>query len=215
MLEVARQAGARILQASTSEVYGDPKVHPQPESYFGNVNSIGPRSCYDEGKRVAETLCMDYHRQEEVDVRISRIFNTYGTRMAVGDGRVISNFIVQALKNHEITVYGDGKQTRSFCYVADLVAGLYKLMNKEGFLDPVNLGNPEEFTILELAQKVVELTNSEAKLVFRNLPADDPMQRRPDITVAKQVLGWEPKIQLEEGLGYTIEYFRGVLNKKM
>ncbi|HZX12134.1 MAG TPA: UDP-glucuronic acid decarboxylase family protein [Candidatus Nanoarchaeia archaeon] len=215
VLEVARQAGARILQASTSEVYGDPKVHPQPESYFGNVNSIGPRSCYDEGKRVAETLCMDYHRQEEVDVRISRIFNTYGTRMAVGDGRVISNFIVQALKNHEITVYGDGKQTRSFCYVADLVAGLYKLMNKEGFLDPVNLGNPEEFTILELAQKVVELTNSEAKLVFRNLPADDPMQRRPDITVAKQVLGWEPKIQLEEGLGYTIEYFRGVLNKKM
>jgi len=215
VLEVARQTGARILQASTSEVYGDPKVHPQPESYFGNVNSIGPRSCYDEGKRVAETLCMDYHRQEEVDVRISRIFNTYGTRMAVGDGRVISNFIVQALKNHEITVYGDGKQTRSFCYVADLVAGLYKLMNKEGFLDPVNLGNPEEFTILELAQKVVELTNSEAKLVFRNLPADDPMQRRPDITVAKQVLGWEPKIQLEEGLGYTIEYFRGVLNKKM
>ena len=215
VLEVARQTGARILQASTSEVYGDPKVHPQPESYFGNVNSIGPRSCYDEGKRVAETLCMDYHRQEEVDVRISRIFNTYGTRMAVGDGRVISNFIVQALKNHEITVYGDGKQTRSFCYVADLVAGLYKLMNKEGFLDQVNLGNPEEFTILELAQKVVELTNSEAKLVFRNLPADDPMQRRPDITVAKQVLGWEPKIQLEEGLGYTIEYFRGVLNKKM
>ncbi|MFA4887220.1 MAG: UDP-glucuronic acid decarboxylase family protein [Candidatus Nanoarchaeia archaeon] len=213
VLEIARHTGARVLQASTSEVYGDPQVHPQHEEYWGNVNPIGIRSCYDEGKRVAETLCMDYHRQEKVDIRIARIFNTYGTRMAVGDGRVISNFIVQALKGHDITVYGDGSQTRSFCYVSDLIAGLYKLMNKENFIGPVNLGNPNEFTILELAQKVIDITSSGSKIIMKPLPSDDPLQRKPNITVAKEKLNWEPRIMLDEGLGYTIDYFRGVLRE--
>ncbi len=215
VLENAKQANARVLQASTSEIYGDPKIHPQTESYWGHVNPIGPRSCYDEGKRVAEALCVEYNRQEEVEIRIARIFNTYGTKMAVGDGRVVSNFIVQALKNQDITVYGNGKQSRSFCYISDLIAGLYKLMNKEDFIGPVNLGNPHEFTVLELAEKVIQITDSSSKIIFKELPADDPTQRRPDITLAKETLGWEPKIMLEEGLGHTIDYFRGLLNKKL
>ncbi len=212
MLEIARHTNARLLQASTSEIYGDPKVHPQHEEYWGNVNPIGIRSCYDEGKRVAETLCMDYNRQEGVDVRIARIFNTYGPKASVNDGRVVSNFIIQALKNHDITVYGEGKQTRSFCYVTDLIEGLYRLMNKDNFKGPVNLGNPQEFTILELAQKVIDLTNSKSKITFKPLPADDPVQRKPNIALAKEVLGWEPKIMLEEGLVPTIEYFKKVIN---
>ena len=211
MLGLAKRVRARILQASTSEVYGDPKVSPQKEEYWGNVNCIGIRSCYDEGKRVAETLMMDYHRQNKVDIRIVRIFNTYGPRMALMDGRVVSNFIVQALKNEDITVYGDGSQTRSFCYVSDLVDGLIRMMNKGNFTGPVNLGNTDEYTILDFAKKIKELTGAKAKIVFKPLPQDDPMQRRPDITLAKKKLNWEPKISLNEGLRKTVEYFKGRL----
>ena len=206
MLGLAKRVKARILQASTSEVYGDPEVHPQPESYRGCVNTIGIRSCYDEGKRVAETLFFDYHRQNNVDIKVMRIFNTYGPNMHPADGRVVSNFIVQALKGQDITVYGDGSQTRSFCYVDDLIEGMVRLMNsRDGFTGPVNIGNPGEFTIRELAEKVVALTGSKSEIVYKPLPSDDPKQRRPDISRAKALLGWEPKIQLEEGLKRTIE----------
>ncbi len=208
MLGLAKRVKARILQASTSEVYGDPSVHPQTEDYWGNVNCIGIRSCYDEGKRAAETLMMDYHRQNGVQVRIARIFNTYGPHMAINDGRVISNFIVQALTGEDITVYGQGQQTRSFCYISDLVEGLIRLMNSETFEGPVNLGNPDEYTILELAQKTLELTNSTSKLVFKPLPQDDPKQRCPDITRAKRILGWQPAVPLAAGLKETIGYFK-------
>lgn len=208
MLGLAKRVKARILQASTSEVYGDPTVHPQTEDYWGNVNCIGIRSCYDEGKRAAETLMMDYHRQNGVEVRIARIFNTYGPRMAINDGRVISNFIVQALKGQDITVYGKGEQTRSFCYIADLVEGLVRLMNTGVFEGPVNLGNPDEYTIMELARKTLELTGSRAQIVFKPLPQDDPKQRCPDITRAKRILGWQPTIPLNQGLQATIDYFR-------
>jgi UDP-glucuronate decarboxylase len=207
MLGLAKRVRARILQASTSEVYGDPEVHPQPEAYWGNVNPIGPRSCYDEGKRVAETLMMDYHRQNGVDVRIVRIFNTYGPRMAENDGRVVSNFIVQALRGSDITVYGDGSQTRSFCYVDDLVEGMLLTMEAEGVTGPVNLGNPWENSILEFASRIVEMTGSRSRIVHLPLPTDDPRQRQPDITLARQRLGWEPAIQLDEGLRRTIDYF--------
>ncbi|MBW1992157.1 MAG: SDR family oxidoreductase [Deltaproteobacteria bacterium] len=207
MLGLAKRVKARILLASTSEVYGDPQVHPQREDYWGNVNPIGPRSCYDEGKRVAETLMTDYHRQNGVDIRIARIFNTYGPRMAVQDGRVISNFIVQALTGQAITIYGDGSQTRSFCYVSDLVKGLVALMDCEGCHEPVNLGNPEEYSILELAEKILALTGSPSRLSFRELPKDDPVKRRPDITRARQLLGWQPSVTLEDGLKATIPYF--------
>lgn len=212
MLGLAKKHGSRILQASTSEVYGDPLEHPQKESYRGNVNTIGPRACYDEGKRVAETLCFDYHRQNKVDIRIVRIFNTYGPNMDKGDGRVVSNFIVQALKGEPITIYGDGEQTRSFCFVSDLVEGIYRMMNSEDFTGPVNLGNPGEFTINELAKKVIEITGSDSEMVFKELPIDDPTRRKPDISLAKEKLDWEPKIVLEEGLKPTIEYFRGICN---
>jgi len=212
MLGLAKRVKARILQASTSEVYGDPKVHPQKEDYWGHVNCIGVRSCYDEGKRVAETLMYDYRKQNNVDTKIIRIFNTYGDRMLPNDGRVVSNFIVQALQGDDITVYGDGAQTRSFCFVDDLVAGIIKMMNKDDFTGPVNLGNPGEFTILELAEKVIKLTNSNSKIINKPLPQDDPMQRKPDISLAKEKLNWEPKIDLEEGLKRTIDYFKGVLN---
>jgi UDP-glucuronate decarboxylase len=208
MLGLAKRVKARILQASTSEVYGDPTVHPQTEDYWGNVNCIGIRSCYDEGKRAAETLMMDYHRQNGVEVRIARIFNTYGPRMAIHDGRVISNFIVQALTGEDITVYGQGQQTRSFCYISDLVAGLFSLMNAEVFEGPVNLGNPDEYTILELAQKTLELTGSPARLVYKPLPQDDPKQRCPDITKAKRLLDWQPTVPLITGLQETIRYFK-------
>jgi UDP-glucuronate decarboxylase len=208
MLVLAKRLRVRILQASTSEVYGDPSVHPQPESYWGNVNPIGPRSCYDEGKRVAETLMMDYHRQDRVDIRIARIFNTYGTRMLEADGRVVSNFIVQALRGQELTLYGSGEQTRSFCYVDDMVDGLVRLMAVEGLHEPVNLGNPVEFTIRELAEQVARTVGGEARIVYRPLPQDDPAQRKPDITRARERLGWEPKIQLAEGLERTVAYFR-------
>jgi UDP-glucuronate decarboxylase len=208
MLGLAKRVKARILQASTSEVYGDPHVHPQPETYWGHVNPIGPRSCYDEGKRLAETLMMDYHRNNRVDVRIVRIFNTYGPRMAFDDGRVVSNFVIQALKNQPITVYGDGSQTRSFCYVDDMVAGLVAMMDQERLTGPINLGNPSEFTILELARKVMELTGSKSEIIFKDLPADDPRQRQPDISLAREKLGWEPKVALEEGLKATIADFR-------
>jgi UDP-glucuronate decarboxylase len=208
MLGLAKRVKARILQASTSEVYGDPEKHPQPETYWGNVNCIGIRSCYDEGKRVAETLMMDYHRQSGVDVRIVRIFNTYGPRMHINDGRVVSNFIVQALRGDPITVYGTGTQTRSFCYVSDLIEGLVRMMNTEGLTGPVNLGNPSEFTMLELAEKVVRLTGSSSRIVHMPLPGDDPRQRQPDITLARTKLGWEPKVPLEEGLREAIAYFR-------
>ncbi len=211
MLGLAKRVRARILQASTSEVYGDPQVHPQTEEYWGNVNPIGVRSCYDEGKRVAETLMMDYHRQNGVDVRIVRIFNTYGPRMAVNDGRVVSNFIVQALKGENITVYGDGGQTRSFCFVDDLVAGLVAMMESEGFTGPVNLGNPAETTILEFARRIIELTGSRSEIVFKPLPADDPKQRQPDISLARERLGWQPSVDVETGLKKTIEYFAGKL----
>ena len=211
MLGLAKRVRARILQASTSEVYGDPSVHPQPESYWGNVNCIGVRSCYDEGKRVAETLMMDYHRQNGVAVRIVRIFNTYGPRMHVNDGRVVSNFIVQALRGEDLTVYGSGQQTRSFCYVSDLVEGLVRMMDTEGFIGPVNLGNPGEFTMLQLAESVLRLTGSASRIVFRPLPSDDPRQRRPDITLARQKLDWTPTVPLEEGLRQTIAYFRAKL----
>lgn len=208
MLGLAKRLKAKILQASTSEVYGDPTVHPQREDYWGNVNPIGVRSCYDEGKRCAETLFFDYHRQHRLDIKVVRIFNTYGPNMQINDGRVVSNFIVQALKNEPITVYGDGSQTRSFCYVDDMVEGMIKMMETKDFTGPVNLGNPVEFTILELAEKVIELTDSKSKIVFRPLPDDDPKQRKPDITLAKERLNWQPKVSLEEGLIKTIEYFK-------
>jgi len=208
MLGLAKRVKAKILQASTSEVYGDPLVHPQPESYRGNVNPIGPRACYDEGKRAAETLCFDYHRQHKVDIRVVRIFNTYGPNMQFNDGRVVSNFIVQALKNEDITVYGDGKQTRSFCYVSDLVRGMIDFMNQEQHLGPINLGNDGEFTILELAEKVIQLTHSKSKITFKPLPEDDPLQRKPDLSLARKLINYEPKIKLEEGLIKTIEYFK-------
>lgn len=211
MLELARKNNARILQASTSEVYGDPEVHPQPESYKGCVNPIGIRSCYDEGKRMAETLFFDYHRQYGTDIRVIRIFNTYGPRMNPEDGRVVSNFIVQALKGQDITIYGNGTQTRSFCYVDDLLEGMYRLMNVENFTGPVNIGNPSEFTMLELARKILQMTGSESKLVYMPLPGDDPMQRKPVIALAKEKLNWEPVIDLENGLGRTIEYFKGIV----
>ena len=211
MLGLAKRTKARILQASTIEVYGDPIVHPQEESYWGNVNPIGLRSCYDEGKRCAETLFMDYHRQNKVDVKIIRIFNTYGPRMRPDDGRVVSNFIMQALKGEDITIYGDGKQTRSFQYVDDLVEGMIRMMASENFTGPVNLGNPREFTMLELAELVLKMTNSKSKIIFTPLPSDDPKQRKPDITLAKEKLnGWEPKIRLEEGLIDTIKYFKSL-----
>ena len=207
-LGLAKRCKATILQASTSEVYGDPMVHPQKEDYWGNVNPIGIRSCYDEGKRCAETLMMDYHRQNKVDVRIIRIFNTYGPNMDANDGRVVSNFIVQALQNHDITIYGDGTQTRSFCYVDDLVDGMVKMMNnKEGFIGPVNLGNPSERTILDFAQLIIKLTNSNSKIIHKPLPKDDPTKRKPDISLAKEKLNWEPKVDIEEGLLKTIRYF--------
>lgn len=212
MLGLAKRIKAKILQASTSEVYGDPHVHPQSESYWGHVNPIGSRSCYDEGKRCAESLFMNYHIQNGVRIKIMRIFNTYGPRMHPSDGRVVSNFIVQALKGENITIYGDGAQTRSFCYVDDLIEGMVRLMNsEESLIGPVNIGNPGEFTILELAQKVIQLTGSTSKLIFLPLPQDDPMQRQPDITQAKAKLGWEPKISLDAGLIKTIEYFKSVI----
>ncbi|HNW91177.1 MAG TPA: SDR family oxidoreductase [Bacteroidales bacterium] len=209
MLGLAKRIQAKVLQASTSEVYGDPKEHPQNESYWGNVNPIGLRACYDEGKRCAEALFMNYHRQNDVKIKIIRIFNTYGPRMHPNDGRVVSNFIIQALNNQDITIYGDGTQTRSFCYVDDLIDGMIRMMKTpEDFIGPVNVGNPVEFTILELAEMVIELTNSKSKIIFQPLPSDDPLQRKPDIALAKSVLQWEPKIQLREGLNKTIAYFR-------
>ena len=212
MLGLAKRLKVPIFQASTSEVYGDPEVHPQTEEYWGNVNPIGPRACYDEGKRAAETLFFDYNRQHGVNIRVARIFNTYGPRMATGDGRVVSNFIVQALEGDDITIYGDGSQTRSFCYVSDLVDGFLRMMDKnEPLVGPINLGNPNEFTMLELAEKVIKLTGSSSKLRFEPLPQDDPKQRQPDITKAKAQLGWGPKVQLEEGLEETISYFKRVL----
>lgn len=212
-LGLAKRTGARILQASTSEVYGDPEMSPQVESYRGRVNTMGPRACYDEGKRVAETLFFDYHRVHGVDIKVMRIFNTYGPRMDIGDGRVVSNFIVQALRGDDITIYGDGSQTRSFCYVDDLIEGMMRVMNsRDGFTGPVNIGNPHEFTILELAQMVIDLTDSNSRLVYEDLPADDPTQRKPDIELAKSELNWEPLIQLEEGLKRTVEYFRRELS---
>jgi UDP-glucuronate decarboxylase len=208
MLGIAKRVNARMLLASTSEVYGDPAVHPQKEDYWGNVNPIGIRSCYDEGKRAAETLMMDYHRQNRVDIKIMRIFNTYGPRMLAHDGRVVSNFIVQALKGEDITVYGEGSQTRSFCYVDDLIEGMVRLMNSENFIGPVNIGNPEEFTILDLAKKIISMTGSKSKIVNKPLPSDDPTQRKPDITLARNKLGWEPKVSVAEGLQRTIDFFR-------
>lgn len=211
MLGLAMRLDAKILQASTSEVYGDPIVHPQPESYWGNVNPVGYRSCYDEGKRCAETLFMDYHRQNNVRVKIIRIFNTYGPRMLPNDGRVVSNFILQALHNEDITIYGDGKQTRSFQYIDDLVEGMIRMMNTEDeFTGPVNLGNPNEFPVLELAERIIRMTGSSSRIVFKQLPDDDPKQRQPDITLAKEKLGWQPTIELEDGLKYMIEYFKTV-----
>ena len=207
-LGCAKQNQARVLQASTSEVYGDPKVHPQPESYRGAVNPIGIRACYDEGKRTAETLFFDYHRQHGLDIRVIRIFNTYGPRMTANDGRVVSNFIVQALRGEDITIYGDGTQTRSFCYVDDLIDGIVRMMNVENFTGPVNLGNPGEFTMLELAELVLKLTGSKSKIIYKPLPQDDPTQRCPVIDLAKEKLGWAPKIKLEDGLKLTIKYFR-------
>jgi UDP-glucuronate decarboxylase len=211
VLGLAKRVRARVLQASTSEVYGDPNEHPQKESYWGNVNPIGVRSCYDEGKRVAETLFFDYHRMNRVDIRVIRIFNTYGPRMHPNDGRVVSNFIVQALKGEDITIYGDGSQTRSFCYVDDLIDGMVRLMNTDDVTGPVNIGNPGEFTIKRLAEEVLALTGSKSKIIYQPLPSDDPKQRRPDITLANEKLGWEPRVELKEGLARTIEYFRGNL----
>jgi len=207
-LGLAKRVKARVFQASTSEVYGDPEVHPQPESYWGHVNPIGRRSCYDEGKRCAETLFFDYHRENKIDIRVVRIFNTYGPRMHPNDGRVVSNFIMQALRGEDITIYGDGSQTRSFCYVDDLIEGFVRLMNQDEIIGPVNIGNPGEFTMLQLAELVIKLTASKSSLVHKPLPSDDPKQRRPDITLAKKHLGWEPTIPLEEGLSRTIAYFR-------
>ncbi|MBK3518458.1 UDP-glucuronic acid decarboxylase family protein [Carboxylicivirga marina] len=215
MLGLAKRINARILQASTSEVYGDPLVHPQQEDYWGNVNPIGIRSCYDEGKRCAESLFVNYHEQNGVDIRIIRIFNTYGPRMNPNDGRVVSNFIVQALKGKDITIFGDGKQTRSFQYVDDLVEGMIRMMNTDNFIGPVNIGNPNEFTMLELAQAVIDLTNSNSKVTYMPLPADDPLQRQPDITLAKEKLNnWEPNVQLKEGLTHTINYFDELLKRE-
>ena len=211
MLGLAKRVKARILQASTSEVYGDPGIHPQPETYRGCVNPIGLRSCYDEGKRMAETLFFDYYRQHKVDIRVIRIFNTYGPRMNKNDGRVVSNFIVQALKGEDITIYGDGTQTRSFCYVDDLIDGMIRMMNCEGFIGPVNIGNPGEFTMLELAKKIIEMTDSKSRLVYEPLPSDDPTQRQPVIDLAKTKLGWRPVIDLEQGLERTIDYFKRVI----
>jgi len=210
-LGLAKRVSARVFQASTSEVYGDPDVHPQPESYWGSVNPIGIRSCYDEGKRCAETLFFDYYRQNRVDIRVARIFNTYGPRMSPEDGRVVSNFIVQALKGEDITIYGDGMQTRSFCYFSDLIDGFVRLMEQEETVGPVNIGNPVEFTMLELAENVIKLTGSKSKIIHEALPSDDPKQRKPDITLARKHLGWEPKVPLAEGLKETIAYFRAYL----
>jgi UDP-glucuronate decarboxylase len=215
MLGLAKRVKAKILQASTSEVYGDPEIHPQPESYWGKVNPIGPRSCYDEGKRCAETLFFDYYRQHGLKIKIARIFNTYGPQMHPNDGRVVSNFIMQTLLNKDITVFGDGLQTRSFCYVDDLIKGLIKMMDApDDFTGPVNLGNPNEFSVLELAQKIIELTGSNSKIVFRPLPQDDPCQRKPDISLAKEKLDWQPTVNLDEGLEKTIEYFDKILGNE-
>ena len=212
MLGLAKRTGARILQASTSEVYGDPEVHPQTEDYWGRVNPIGIRSCYDEGKRCAETLFFDYFRQHHLEIKVMRIFNTYGPRMHPNDGRVVSKFIVQALQNKPITIYGDGSQTRSFCYVSDLIEGMIKFMESDKTITgPINIGNPNEFTMLELAELILKLTSSQSKIIFKSLPEDDPKQRQPDISLAKNKLGWEPKIKLEDGLNETIKYFRGLL----
>lgn len=210
MLGLAKRLNAPIFQASTSEVYGDPEMHPQPESYWGKVNPIGPRACYDEGKRAAETLFFDYHRQHDLQIRVARIFNTYGPRMAIDDGRVISNFIVQALSGQDITIYGEGKQTRSFCFVDDLIEGFLRLMNN-GVVGPVNLGNPSEFSMLQLAEAVIKITGSSSQLKFHDLPVDDPKQRKPDISKAKELLNWEPSVNLEDGLERTVAYFRQVL----
>ncbi|MEN9974308.1 MAG: hypothetical protein RLZZ282_314 [Verrucomicrobiota bacterium] len=209
-LGLAKRVGARVLQASTSEVYGDPEVHPQPESYWGSVNPIGIRSCYDEGKRCAETLFFDYHRQNKIEIRVARIFNTYGPRMLPNDGRVVSNFIVQALQGKDLTIYGDGTQTRSFCYVDDLVDGLMRLMNHEHLTGPVNLGNPGEFTMLELAERVLKAVGGGSRIVFLPLPGDDPKRRQPDITLARTELGWQPRVDLDEGLESTIAYFKAL-----
>ena len=213
MLGLAKRVSARILQASTSEVYGDPEIHPQQESYWGSVNPIGLRSCYDEGKRVAETLMMDYHRQNQVDIKLVRIFNTYGPRMHINDGRVVSNFIVAALKEEPLEIFGDGEQTRSFCYVSDLIDVILKMMNKDNLIGPVNIGNPGEFAIRELAEKILKLTGSRSKIQVRQERSDDPVRRRPDISLAREKLGWEPSVDLEEGLGKTIEYFEKVLKE--
>ena len=211
MLGLAKRTKAKILQASTSEVYGDPAVHPQTEDYWGNVNPVGPRSCYDEGKRCAETLFFDYYREHQVKIKVARIFNTYGPRMHPNDGRVVSNFIVQALQNNDITIYGDGNQTRSFCYVDNLIDGLIKLMEtNDDVTGPINIGNPNEFTIKELAEKIIEMTQSSSKLIYKSLPENDPVRRQPDITLAKKILGWEPSIELEEGLTHTINYFSDI-----
>lgn len=209
MLGLSKRVNARLLQASTSEIYGDPQVHPQPESYWGNVNPIGPRSCYDEGKRVAETLCMDYHRQNGIDIRIVRIFNTYGPRMHPDDGRVVSNFIMQAIQNQPITIYGDGSQTRSFCYVDDMIDGLIKMMDSDT-IGPINLGNPEEASVKTLAEKIIELTGSTSTIDTQELPTDDPQRRQPDISQAERILHWQPTISLKEGLTKTIDYFRKI-----
>ncbi|HUI92605.1 MAG TPA: UDP-glucuronic acid decarboxylase family protein [Chitinivibrionales bacterium] len=214
MLGLAKRVKARVLQASTSEVYGDPDVHPQRENYWGHVNPIGLRSCYDEGKRVAETLFFDYHRQNKVDIRVMRIFNTYGPRMHPNDGRVVSNFIMQALRNEKLTLYGDGSQTRSFCYVADLIDGMVRLMEQDDIVGPVNIGNPGEFAIKELAEQVIQLTGSKSGIVYKPLPSDDPKQRCPDITLAKKKLRWQPKVKLAEGLKKTIDYFRSTVQEK-
>ena len=213
MLGLAKRTGAKVLQASTSEVYGDPEIHPQTENYWGKVNPIGIRACYDEGKRVAETLFFDYKRMYDLNIKVARIFNTYGPRMNANDGRVVSNFIVQALRGEDITMYGDGTQSRSFCYVDDLVTGLIFLMESDRFVTgPINLGNPHKFTMLELAEKIIKLTNSKSKIIFEPLPQDDPRQRQPSISKAKNILGWQPLIELDEGLSKTVEYFEGVLN---
>lgn len=213
MLGLAKRLKIPILQASTSEIYGDPEIHPQPESYRGNVNTIGPRACYDEGKRCAETLFFDYYRQHNLEIKVIRIFNTYGPNMNPEDGRVVSNFIMQALKGEDITIYGDGTQTRSFCYVSDLIEGMVKMMNSSpNFTGPVNIGNPREFTMLELAQKIIELTDSNGKLIFKELPEDDPLQRKPVIELANEKLNWSPSIELQEGLKYTIDYFKRLMN---
>lgn len=215
MLDLAQKCSSRILQASTSEVYGDPTVHPQKESYRGNVNPIGVRACYDEGKRIAETLFFEYHRQFKTDIRVARIFNTYGPRMEAQDGRVVSNFVVQALSGEPLTVYGDGSDTRSFCFVSDMVLGLYKLMNTDNFTGPVNLGNPDERTVLDLSQIIISLTASRSKIAFHPAPPDSPHKRRPDITLAKKILGWEPKVSLKQGLTETIDYFKRELTTSL